>query len=116
MPAEYYGGTFRIGDYPGLPNFPGGYRGPSDSQGYFHAYPTDCGSWVLDSIKLTGAGALYIREDLGGGCLERNGATVRIYLNNLPPLGTLWETVTIDIEPGDCPAGDGDAEGENPLP
>lgn len=118
MPVEFYGGTFRVGDYPGLPASSGGYRGPYDPDGTFAIDPTACGSWRMTSRKrLQGTNSyLYIEALIGGGCLERKGLRVDIYIDGVPPSGRLWQTVTIDITPGECPAGDGEAEGENPLP
>ena len=73
LPSEFYGGTFRAGDYPGLSAPNGGYRGPHDSSGTFSIQPNGCGSWVIYSDKQTGSGYLYIQENIGGGCLDKSG-------------------------------------------
>jgi hypothetical protein len=102
MPAEYYGGTFRVGTYPGLPAPNGGYRGPGDPSGSFQILPTDCGAWQLSSVKFLGFLTLYIEQTIDVRCFEAKGVEVKIYRNNPPPLGQVWRTVTIDITQGDC--------------
>jgi hypothetical protein len=115
LPAIWYGGPFRIGGYItlGLPDPPDGYRGPPDPTGDFLIYP-QCGAWFIDSVRNDQTGTYFIKQHIGGGCLEKKQVKVRIFKDRPPnnPNAIFWQTATIDITPGECSA----AREDNPLP